>query len=74
MVTIESGIYFNPALLRDPRLREQHADAVDWARVDAMLAFGGVRIEDDVVVTDDAPEVLTAGIPKAPAEIEALRV
>jgi len=73
VVTIEPGIYFIPALLQDPLLREQHADAVNWARVDAMLAFGGVRIEDDVVVTEDAPEVLTAMIPKAPAEIEALR-
>ena len=32
----------------------------------------GVRIEDDVVVTDGAPRVLTEGVPKAPAAIEAL--
>jgi Xaa-Pro aminopeptidase len=32
----------------------------------------GVRIEDDVLVSDDGPRVLTAGIPKEPGEIEAL--
>ena len=32
----------------------------------------GIRIEDDVVVTKDGPEVLTGGVPKAPDEVEAL--
>jgi Xaa-Pro aminopeptidase len=61
-VTIEPGLYFVPALLRDPELRRRHRDAVDWDRADAMLGFGGIRHEDDVLVTDGAPEVLTAGI------------
>jgi hypothetical protein len=49
--------------LQDPALRERHRDAVRWDRVDALLEFGGIRIEDDVLVTDDEPEVLTAAIP-----------
>ena len=63
VMTVEPGIYFIPALLQDPAQRERHRDAVRWDRVDALLDFGGVRIEDDVLVTDGAPEVLTAAIP-----------
>ncbi len=58
-VTIEPGIYFIPALLDDPALRERHAADVDWARVDRMHDFGGIRIEDNLLVTDGPPEVLT---------------
>jgi Xaa-Pro aminopeptidase len=62
-VTIEPGVYFVPALLADPALRERHRDAIDWERAGAMLGFGGIRIEDNVLVTDAAPEVLTADVP-----------
>ncbi len=61
-VTVEPGIYFVPALLRDPARRERHRDTVDWARADALLGFGGIRHEHNVLVTDGAPEVLTADI------------
>ena len=63
-ITVEPGIYFIPALLNDPALRAKHRDAVDWDRVESLLEFGGIRIEDNVVITDGAPEVLTAAIPK----------
>ncbi len=62
-MTVEPGVYFIPALLQDPALRERHRDAVRWDKVDALLDFGGIRIEDDVLVTDAAPEVLTKAIP-----------
>jgi Xaa-Pro aminopeptidase len=63
VMTVEPGIYFIPALLQDPALRERHRDAVRWDRVDALLEFGGIRIEDDVLVTENEPDVLTAAIP-----------
>jgi Xaa-Pro aminopeptidase len=61
--TVEPGVYFVPALLQDEERRRQHADAVDWDRVDRMLDFGGIRIEHNVLVTDDGCEVLTADVP-----------
>ncbi len=70
VTTIEPGIYFIPALLDDPELRAQHRQRVNWDRVDGMRDFGGLRIEDDVLVTNGAPEVLTADIPKALADLE----
>ena len=73
VVTIEPGIYFIRAILEDPARREQYRDMVNWDRVDDLLDFGGIRIEDDVLITEAAAEVLTADIPKEIAEIEALR-
>jgi Xaa-Pro aminopeptidase len=63
VVTIEPGVYLVPALVEDGELRERFGDAVDWVRAERMLGFGGIRIENDVLVTDGEPEVLTADIP-----------
>jgi len=48
VVTIEPGLYFIPTLLKQLRAT-QHAAAVDWAKVERLAGFGGIRIEDDVV-------------------------
>jgi Xaa-Pro aminopeptidase len=63
VVTIEPGIYFVPALLGESGTRERLRDEVDWDRADALSDFGGIRIEHNVLVTDDGHEVLTADIP-----------
>ena len=73
VVTIEPGIYVIPAILDDPARRETYRDVVDWDRVDALRGFGGIRIEDDILVTEAGAEVLTAGLPSDIAAIEALR-
>jgi Xaa-Pro aminopeptidase len=65
VVTVEPGLYFIPALLNDPKRRARFHAAVNWPFVEQHLAIGGVRIEDNVLVTSGAPEVLTAGISKA---------
>ncbi len=64
VITVEPGLYFVPALLHDPARRTRYRDAVNWTKVDSLLGFGGIRIEDDVLVTSGEPEVLTAAIPK----------
>ncbi|MGN6871975.1 MAG: aminopeptidase P N-terminal domain-containing protein [Solirubrobacteraceae bacterium] len=63
VVTIEPGLYFVPALLADPDTRARLHDQVNWERADGMTGFGGIRIENNVLVTDDGHEVLTADIP-----------
>jgi Xaa-Pro aminopeptidase len=63
VVTVEPGIYFVPAMLQDPERRARHRDAVDWDRVDRLLDFGGIRIEDNVLITDGGHEILTADVP-----------
>ena len=64
VVTVEPGLYFIPALLNDPARRERFRDCVNWPLVEQHLHIGGVRIEDDLLITTGAPEVLTRGIPK----------
>ncbi|HEV2999115.1 MAG TPA: M24 family metallopeptidase [Solirubrobacteraceae bacterium] len=66
VLTIEPGVYFVEGILRDRDNRERHRRAVDWDRVDGLLDFGGIRLEDDVLVTEGDPEVLTADIPLVP--------
>jgi Xaa-Pro aminopeptidase len=63
VVTVEPGIYLVPALLHDAEFRERYRDAVAWDRAESMLDFGGIRIEDNVLVTDDGPKVLTGDVP-----------
>jgi len=58
VVTIEPGIYFIDTLLAQLK-QGDHAGAVNWDRVEQLRPYGGIRIEDDVVCTADAPENLT---------------
>ena len=56
--TIEPGIYFIESLLRPVREGPRAKD-VDWKLVEALAAFGGVRIEDDVVAGAEGVRNLT---------------
>ena len=58
VVTIEPGLYFIPLLL-DPLRAGAAAAAFDWDRIDALLPCGGIRIEDDVHVTDAGADNLS---------------
>jgi len=58
VVTVEPGVYFIEMLLAPARANE-HARHINWTRVDQFLPFGGVRVEDDVVVTTSGQENLT---------------
>jgi Xaa-Pro aminopeptidase len=71
VVTIEPGIYFMPALLGDPQIREKHASRIDFDRAERWVPVGGVRIEDDVVVRRQGPPRNLTSVPKTVAAVEA---
>lgn len=58
VVTNEPGLYFIDLLL-DELKQGPHADSVDWSRIDAFRPYGGIRIEDDIAVTEGDPLNLT---------------
>ena len=58
VLTIEPGIYFIESLLA-PWREGQHSKHFDWQRLDALKAFGGVRIEDNIVIHESRVENMT---------------
>jgi Xaa-Pro dipeptidase len=58
VVTIEPGIYFIDMLLKE-LASGPHSGDVAWSEIDALRHYGGIRIEDNVVATNDEPENLT---------------
>jgi len=71
VVTVEPGFYIVPAILADAALRERLGDIVDFGRAESWLGFGGIRIEDDILVTPDGPVDLTT-VPRQTSEVEAM--
>lgn len=70
-VTIEPGIYFVPAILENEALTKSAGDRLVRSRLADFADVRGIRIEDDVLVTAEGHEVLSAGVPKDIADLEA---
>ncbi|KAB8330580.1 aminopeptidase P family protein [Scytonema tolypothrichoides VB-61278] len=72
LVTIEPGFYQVPAILNNTNVRLQYQDIVNWERLSQFADVRGIRIEDDVLVTQEGHEVLTAALPTQASQIENL--
>ena len=70
--TVEPGIYFIPALIEQWRKEKKFIEFINYDKLDAFMDFGGIRIEDDVLVTDNDAMVLGRPIPKTIEEIETI--
>ncbi len=70
VVTIEPGFYQVPAILNDRDRRAKYQHAVNWDRLTQFADVRGIRIEDDVLVTETGVEVLTAALPTSAEAIE----
>ncbi|MDX1590918.1 MAG: aminopeptidase P family protein [Balneolaceae bacterium] len=69
VITIEPGIYFISALLKPALEKDEKAPFLNSEKIETLLDFGGVRIEDNLIITEDGYENLT-DVPKEIAEIE----
>jgi Xaa-Pro dipeptidase len=68
---VEPGIYFIDYLLEELRSDPARAPLINWPEVERFRSVGGIRIEDNVVITDDGCRVLT-DLPRTTADIEAV--
>ena len=71
VVTDEPGIYFIPALIDDWRASGHCAEFLNFDVLETYKDFGGIRIEDDVLITADGCRFLgSERIPYHPADLE----
>lgn len=70
VVTVEPGFYSIRMLIEDAKRMEGLRDCLVMERLEAFQQVRGIRIEDEVLVTRDGREVLTAELPKTASEIE----
>ena len=69
-MTIEPGIYFIPQLIKQWENENKFVKYINYDKAKSYIGFGGIRIEDDVLVTDSGSRVLGKPIPKTIKEIE----
>jgi Xaa-Pro aminopeptidase len=70
VVTVEPGIYFIPALIARWNAEKKFSQFINYDALRAYETFGGIRIEDDILITDNGCRVLGRPVPKTVAEIE----
>jgi Xaa-Pro aminopeptidase len=70
VLTDEPGIYFIPALIDLWRKEKKFTNFIDYDHVEKYRSFGGIRIEDDILITENGCRVLGKHIPKTVPEIE----
>lgn len=70
VMTVEPGIYFIPALIRQWKNENMHSNFINYDAVEKYLDFGGIRIEDDVLITDQGFRMIGTTIPRSVAEVE----
>jgi Xaa-Pro aminopeptidase len=70
VATVEPGCYFIPQLIERWRANNRHEAFINYDAVADFVGFGGIRIEDDVLVTDEGARVLGPDIPKTVEAVE----
>ncbi len=70
ILTVEPGVYFIPALAAKWKKEKKHAGFINYLKVQSYLDFGGIRIEDNVLITPTGRRILGPAIPKKVKDIE----
>jgi Xaa-Pro dipeptidase len=67
--TIEPGCYFIPELINQWKAEGKFSDFINYGKIDKYMSIGGIRIEDNVLITERGHKVLGRPIPKTVNEI-----
>lgn len=70
VITNEPGIYFIPALIEKWKAEKINSNFINFDRLNDYFGFGGIRLEDDILVTETGCEIIGDRIPVTPDEIE----
>lgn len=73
VLTIEPGIYFNPFLIDSWKAQGKYTDFVNYAEVEKFKTFGGIRVEEDFLITDTGKQLLGDPLAKTAKAIEELK-
>lgn len=72
VVTVEPGIYFIPELIEKWKRERINSNFINHAELEKYLNFGGIRLEDDIVITADGCRLIGENrIPILPDEVSA---
>lgn len=70
VLTNEPGIYFIPALISQWKKENKFAEFINYSKVEEYIGFGGIRLEDDILVTADGHRLIGKRIPVTIDEVE----
>ncbi|MBO9198882.1 MULTISPECIES: aminopeptidase P family protein [Niastella] len=72
-LTVEPGIYIIPELIDRWKAEQKHTSFINYELLNDYRTFGGIRIEDNFVITDTGSKKLGKALPRKLEDIEALR-
>lgn len=73
VITVEPGLYFNPQLINEWEAEKKCTAFINYEKLHSYKNAGGIRIEEDFLVTKEGSLLLGNPLPKTAKEIETLR-
>jgi Xaa-Pro aminopeptidase len=70
--TVEPGCYFIPELIEKWKSEAKFTEFLNYSKIESYMSIGGIRIEDNVLITDKGHKVLGKPIPKTVKEVESV--